>query len=375
MKIGVLGGGQLAQMIARAGLPMGLEFVFLDPASDACAGRYGHLVVADWKAAVDDPVLAACDRITCDFENVPAATLEALGRKVPVRPGPRAFEAAQDRLGEKELLASIGVPLPPHAAVSTRPDLLAAVERIGLPAVLKTRRLGYDGKGQRVLRDVEDLEPAWAALGGHELILEGFVDYQHECAITVVRAASGELRFYPLSWTVHDEGILSLAIAPAPVSSALEQSARSHVQALVEVLDYVGCLTLELFVKDGELLANEFAPRVHNSAHWTIEGSRTSQFENHLRALCDWPLGETGPRGHSLMINWIGSLPRVDRLLSVPGLALHDYGKAARPGRKLGHATLSAESVSELRRSADAVKPLLDPQTASLLSTEMAGLV
>lgn len=374
MKIGILGGGQLARMMAQAGLPLGLEFVFLDPSRHACAGRFGELVVADWSAAVDHPALAACDRITCDFENVPADILEALSRTGVVRPRARAFEAGQDRLSEKELLASIGIPLPPYAAVSARPDLLAAVEAIGLPAVLKTRRLGYDGKGQAVLRDVEDMEPAWRELGGGDLILEGFVEFDHECAITVVRSASGETRFYPLSWTVHDDGILKLARAPAPVPSDLEATARAHARALVEALDYVGCLTLELFVKGGQLLANEFAPRVHNSAHWTIEGSVTSQFENHLRAVCDWPLGETGARGVSLMFNWIGRLPEVERLLAVPGLRWHDYGKAARPGRKVGHATLIAENHSELARSARRLEGLLDAQTAPLLSAEIAAL-
>jgi 5-(carboxyamino)imidazole ribonucleotide synthase len=375
VKIGILGGGQLARMMAQAGLPLGLDFVFLDPSRDACAGRYGELVVADWSDAVDHPALAACDRLTCDFENVPAETLQALARSSIVRPGAPAFEAAQDRLSEKTLLASLGIPLPPYAVVSARPDLLAAVQSIGLPAVLKTRRLGYDGKGQAVLRDVEDLEPAWQELGGRELILEGFVQFDHECAITVVRSASGETRFYPLSWTVHDDGILKLARAPAPVPTDLETAARTHARALVEALDYVGCLTLELFIKDGRLLANEFAPRVHNSAHWTIEGSLTSQFENHLRAVCDWPLGETGVRGEALMLNWIGRLPAVERLLSVPGLCWHDYGKAARPGRKVGHATLIAESRSELGLAGQRLEALLDPQMASLFSAEMAALV
>jgi len=374
VKVGILGGGQLAQMMARDGLPLGLEFVFLDPSAAACAGRYGKLIVADWSAAADDPVLSACDRITCDFENVPADALEALSRSTVVRPAPLAFAAAQDRLNEKELLASIGVPLPPYAAVATRPELLDAVDRIGLPAVLKTRRLGYDGKGQMVLRDVEDLEPAWQALGGRDLILEGFVDFDHECAITVVRSASGETRFYPLSWTVHEGGILKLAIAPAPVPPEIESAAREHALALVEALDYVGCLTLELFLSNGLLLANEFAPRVHNSAHWTIEGSACSQFENHLRALCDWPLGDTTARGRSAMLNWIGQMPGVDQLLSVPGLRWHDYGKSARPGRKLGHATLIATDLPELRRGARRLEPLLDRQTAELLSAEMTAL-
>ena len=374
MKVGILGGGQLARMLAEAGIPLGLEFVFLDPSADACAGRYGDLIVADWSAAVDHPALAACDRLTCDFENVPAGVLEALNRTGVVRPGPQAFAAGQDRLIEKELLASLGIPLPPYAAVSTRPELLAALESIGLPAVLKTRRLGYDGKGQFVLLSPEDMEPAWQQLGGRELIVEGFVEFDHECAITVVRSASGETRFYPLSWTVHDNGILKLARAPAPVDAVVEAAARSYAMALVRHLDYVGCLTLELFVKDQQLLANEFAPRVHNSAHWTIEGSVTSQFENHLRAVCDWPLGETGLRGQALMLNWIGQLPQAERLLSVPGLHWHDYAKSARPGRKVGHATLVTASANDFHRAAQGLEALLDDHMASLLLADMPEL-
>ncbi len=374
MRIGILGGGQLARMMVAAGIELGLDFIVLDPASDACAGQLAPLIIGDWASASEQPELLACDRITCDFENVPAAVLESLAAAVTVRPGPMAFEAAQDRLVEKSLLRQLAIPVPDFAPVSSRPELLAAIERIGLPAVLKTRRLGYDGKGQAVLRSQEDLEPAWQALGEHELILEAWVPYRHECALTAVRCAGGEIRFYPLSWTVHDQGILRLARAPAPVDPALVDEARSHVRLLMDHLDYVGCLTLELFVGEFGLLANEFAPRVHNSAHWTIEGSLTSQFENHLRAVADLPLGDTGMRGQTLMFNWIGAMPAVDKLLSVPGLRWHDYGKQARSGRKVGHATLVARDQDELAERLAQIRPLLDDQTASLLSGEITPL-
>jgi 5-(carboxyamino)imidazole ribonucleotide synthase len=371
MKVGILGGGQLARMMAQAGSPLGLDFVFLDPAADACAAPLGRLLVADWADAPEQAELLACDRLTADFENVPAAVLESLATKAIVRPGPRAFEAGQDRLVEKTLFQSLQIPVPAFAPVSSRPELLDAIDRIGLPAVLKTRRLGYDGKGQFVLRSKEDLEPAWAALGEHELILEAWVPYRHECAVTAVRSASGELAHYPVSWTVHQGGILKLALAPAPVSEALVSEARSLVTRLMEHLDYVGCLTLELFATDDGLLANEFAPRVHNSAHWTIEGSVTSQFENHLRAVCDLPLGSTAMRDQAIMFNWIGQMPPAEALLAVPGLHWHDYGKKPRAGRKVGHATLTAKDQAGLRLALEQLLPRLDPQMASLLTGEI----
>lgn len=287
MKIGILGGGQLARMLAQAGIPLGMEFVFLDPAGDACAGSLGRLLVADWAEAIDQPELLACDRLTCDFENVPAQVLEALSGQTIVRPGPQAFQAGQDRLVEKSLFRSLEIPVPAFAAVSSRTELLDAIDQIGLPAVLKTRRMGYDGKGQFVLRSHEDLEMAWQALGGQALILEAWVRFRHECAMTAVRNTEGQIVHYPVSWTVHQDGILKLALAPAPVDAAEIETGRAMVTRLLEHLDYVGSLTLELFASDDGLLANEFAPRVHNSAHWTIEGSVTSQFENHLRAVCD----------------------------------------------------------------------------------------
>ncbi len=367
MRIGILGGGQLATMMAEAGMPMGLEFTVLDPSADACAGRYAELIEADWSDAPDQSALLDCACLTCDFENVPAHVLEALAASRPVRPGPAAFAAAQDRLLEKQLFQQLGIHVGPFAAVNSRPELLAAIEQIGLPAVLKTRRLGYDGKGQAVLRSIEDLEPAWSSLGGQDLILESWIDFHHECALTAVRSIDGEIRFYPPSWTVHDQGILKLALAPAPIDEALEAEARGMVDRLLTHLGYVGCLTLELFVTADGLLANEFAPRVHNSAHWTIEGAVTSQFENHLRAVLGWPLGDTAMRGQALMLNWIGSMPAVRQMLAVPGLAWHDYVKKPRAGRKVGHATLIARDRVGLNQAIARLEPVLDGHMRGLL--------
>ena len=368
MKVGILGGGQLARMLAEAGIPLGLEFTIVDPKPDACAGALGRLVTAEWVDDTTIEVLSGCDRVTCDFENVPAEVLDVLSGRTTVHPSARALAAGQDRLAEKRMFESLDIPVPPFAAVSSRPELLEALERIGYPAVLKTRRMGYDGKGQAVLRTPEDLEPAWQALGDHELILEGFVPFDFECAITVVRSADGDLRCYPLSRTVHHDGILRLAMAPAPRADDLQARAESLGRALADHLDYVGCLTLELFAVDGHLLANEFAPRVHNSAHWTIEGAQTSQFENHLRAVCGWPLGDTAARGRSLMINWIGEMPARESLLACSGLHWHDYGKQARAGRKVGHATLTEANGQPLDGLMKDLISNLDAQSASLLT-------
>lgn len=367
MRIGIVGAGQLARMMAEAGGPLGLEFLFLDPAADACAGALGQLHVGPWDDPAGLELLGSCDRVTSDFENVPAAVLASLAERVRVSPPPDAFAFAQDRLVEKRLLEQLGIAIAPLAAVSSRPELLAAVDQIGYPCVLKTRRLGYDGKGQVVLRGKEDLEPAWQALGGQELILEGWIDFKHECALTAVRCASGEIRFYPLSRTLHDQGVLRLAASMLAPPAGLQSQAETAVRRLLEHLDYVGCLSLEFFATEHGLVANEYAPRPHNSAHWTIEGAVCSQFENHLRAVCGLPLGSTEPRGHSLMFNWLGTMPSRAAFLAVPGLYWHDYHKAPRAGRKLGHATLNAASAPALLQALDAVRPLLDASTSNLL--------
>lgn len=368
MKIGILGAGQLARMMAQAGLSLGHEFVFLDPQPNACAGQLGQLITAEWDDAAALDQLSVCDRITCDFENVPAAVLQRLADSGhPVRPAANAFAAAQDRLDEKRLFESLGIEVAPFAPVSSRPELLKALDRIGYPAVLKTRRMGYDGKGQYLLRSAEDLEPAWASLGDDPLILEGWIDFDFECAMTVARDVAGDTRFYPLSRTVHSDGMLRLAAAPARLDEALVKRAEACGRKLAEHFDYVGCLTLELFVSGGRLMANEFAPRVHNSAHWTIEGAVCSQFENHIRAVSDLPLGSTQLRQPSLLFNWIGAMPVAGPLLEVPDLHWHDYGKQARPGRKVGHATLLAGSWPELQERAMGLRDKLPEPLPRLL--------
>jgi 5-(carboxyamino)imidazole ribonucleotide synthase len=291
-----------------------------------------------------------------------------LNELVPVYPPPAALEVSQDRFDEKRFFERLGIATPPFATVASRAELDAAVARIGLPAVIKTRRFGYDGKGQMVLRSMADVEHAWEALGAAQLILEGLVPFERELSILAVRAKDGDTRFWPLVENEHRGGILRLSI-PESDAWTPELQARAEVAAksVLVALDYVGVLAIELFLKDGELLANEMAPRVHNSGHWTIEGAETSQFENHVRAILGLPLGSTRMVGRSAMINVIGKLPPKERVLAVPGAHLHAYGKDTTPGRKLGHVTIRAFSREELAQKLAELLPVVDPDaTVSL---------
>ncbi|AEB12423.1 5-(carboxyamino)imidazole ribonucleotide synthase [Marinithermus hydrothermalis] len=350
MRVGILGGGQLGRMLALAGHPLGLECVVLEPNPEAPARPVSVQLVAAYDDAEALAELAArVDVVTYEFENVPVAAARFLAERVAVRPPPAALEVAQDRLAEKTCFQRLGIPTPPFVPVHTRADLEEAVARVGLPAVLKTRRLGYDGKGQRVLREAGDVEAAWAALGGAPLILEGFVPFGREVSILAVRAQDGTCAFYPLVENRHEAGILRLSRAPAPdTPPELQEAAEVYARRVLEALEYVGVLAIEFFQVDGRLVANEMAPRVHNSGHWTIEGAETSQFENHLRAVAGLPLGSTAPRGVSAMLNLIGQVPEPAAVLRVPGAHLHLYGKTPRPGRKLGHVTVCADDTATL---------------------------
>lgn len=352
MKIGILGGGQLGRMLALAGYPLGLTFRFLD-SGDPPVAPLAELI----DGAFDDPaaldrLAAGCGVVTYEFENVPVSAAQHLAAHIPVYPPPDALAAAQDRLSEKTLFRELGIPTPESAPVDSRADLAAAAERIGLPLVIKTRRMGYDGKGQAVARDSAGLDEAWSLLGGVPLIAERLVPFDRELSILAVRSRTGQTAFYPLVQNEHRAGILRLSVAPAPgLDARLQSLAQRHAAAVMERVGYVGVLAIEWFQVGGELLANEMAPRVHNSGHWTIEGANTSQFENHLRAVLGWPLGDTSARGHCAMVNLIGSAPPAEQLLRFPGAHLHLYGKSPRPGRKIGHITLVAPSLPELQAS------------------------
>jgi 5-(carboxyamino)imidazole ribonucleotide synthase len=351
--VGILGGGQLARMLALSGAPLGLRFRILDTVADACAGQFAPLIVGDYR---DETALAEfasqVDVATFDFENVPAESAQWLSARIPVFPNPRALGIAQDRLAEKTLFRELGIPVPDFADVADRAALDAAVAAIGTPCILKTRRLGYDGKGQFRIKSPADVDAAWDALGEQAsrvgLILEAFVPFERELSVVAVRGRDGEFRAWPLTENWHVDGVLSASLAPARVDAGMAGRAFAHARALAEALDYVGVFALELFCRDGVLLANELAPRVHNSGHWTIEGSETSQFQNHLRAVLGLPLGDTRMVGHACMLNWIGTMPDAKGVLREPGGHWHDYGKEPRAGRKVGHATLRAETPDEL---------------------------
>ncbi len=367
--VGILGGGQLARMLALAGAPLGARFRVLDSAADACAGEVAPLLHADFTDTVALARFAEqVDVATFDFENVPAASAEWLAQRLPVFPAPAALAVTQDRLAEKHVFEALGIGTPAFAAVGSRTELDHAVAAIGLPAILKTRRLGYDGKGQVRLHTRDDLDPAWQQLGRAPLILEAFVPFQCEVSVVAVRGRDGEFRTWPLTRNWHSDGILSASLAPWSVGE-LDAQACDHARAIAEHLDYVGVFALELFVYEGALLANEMAPRVHNSGHWTIEGSVCSQFENHVRAVLGLPLGSTAARGPAAMLNWVGTLPDRAAALSAEDVHWHDYGKSPRVGRKLGHATLCAESPGLLADRIEALGQSLgrEQQCAPLL--------
>ncbi len=359
--IGILGGGQLGRMLALAGYPLGLRFVFLDPSPDSPAGHLGELRVAayaDPDALAD--LAARCAVVTYEFESVPVEPARRLAERVPVYPPPGALEVAQDRLHEKSFFERLAIPTARFAPVSTREELALAVATLGLPSILKTRRFGYDGKGQATLRTPEDIDAAWAAVGGAPSILERFVDFQRELSLLTVRGKDGSVASYSLVENHHERGILRTSIAPAPgVSPELQAKAADYAERVTRALDYVGVLAIELFEANGELVANEMAPRVHNSGHWTIEGAEVSQFENHLRAVIGLPLGSTACIGVSAMLNVLGTLPDPGPILAVEGAHLHLYGKEPAPGRKLGHVTVRAETREVLATRVAAVRALL----------------
>ncbi len=369
MKIAVLGGGQLAMMLAGAGKPLGDSFTFLDPNPESCAASSGELLVAEYTdlavlhSLAENSVVA-----TFEFENVAVDAVINLQQQLPVHPPVKALSVCQDRLPEKLLLQQLGIPLAEFMEVNTRADLLEAVANIGYPAVLKTRRLGYDGKGQAALRGAEDMERAWHKLGDYELVLEAFVPFDAECSIIAARDQNGCVVCWPLSRNIHLQGVLAVSMAPW-FADELQQQAEDLVNRLLEHFDYVGVITLELFLKDGQLLANEIAPRVHNSGHLSIEGSSCSQFENHIRAISGREVKTPVAKGFSLMLNWLGSIPEHGELVNVDGVYLHNYGKQPRAGRKLGHTTLCAADREGLLQLLDLFRNLEHPSISAAMAS------
>ena len=346
--IGILGSGQLGRMLAMAALKLGLRCHIYAPESDAPA--YDAASERTVAAFDDEATLArfadAVDVVTYEFENVPIGCVEFLEKRKPVRPGARALAATQDRLVEKTFLRDLGLATAPFCAVPDAAALAPALAKIGRPAVLKTLRLGYDGKGQAMIREGSELSALHRGLGGGPMILEGFVAFDCEASVVVARSLEGAMVAYDLCENEHDRHILARTHVPARVAPGVEAAAKALAAKAIEALDYVGVLAVELFVArdasgGARLLVNELAPRVHNSGHWTIEGAQTSQFEQHIRAIAGWPLGSPARRGRIEMSNLIGDEADEWRdLLAQPDVSLHLYGKLeTRPGRKMGHVT------------------------------------
>jgi 5-(carboxyamino)imidazole ribonucleotide synthase len=357
--IAILGGGQLGQMLGQAGAALGLRFRFLDPADAPPAATVGPCI----RAALDDPgavdaLIADADVVTYEWEGVPADAVARIGDRL--RPNVTALGVSQDRLVEKRRFAALDIATAPFVAVDTLDDLHAALATLGTPAILKTRTGGYDGKGQVVMTEPDDAATAWQAIAGAPAILEGFVTFARELSIIAARDHNGAIACFPLVENAHDRGILRTSIAPAPdVTDAQRHEAESFATRLLDNLGYVGVLTLELFDTPAGLVANEFAPRVHNSGHWTIEGAATSQFEQHLRAIANLPLGDPAAVGVSAMCNCIGALPDPSAIAAIPDAHLHTYGKSLRTGRKVGHVTITAPDRAALAERLAAVQAVL----------------
>lgn len=360
MRVGVVGGGQLGRMLGLAGLPLGCSFTFLDPSHAAGAAAVGRLVVADYDDEVGLSELAStCEVVTYEFENVPAEAARRLEGAVPVFPPPRALELTQDRMTEKELFDRCGLAVAPYRPATGHKQLVEAFEAIGFPAIVKTRREGYDGKGQVVVRSQPGIEGIDDAMRERDLLVERMVDLRRELSIIAVRGRDGDVTTYPLIENLHHEGILRVSRAPAPGTDDIRDLAEKAIRSVMDELDYVGVLTMELFeTQDGELLGNEMAPRVHNSGHWTIEGAETSQFENHIRAVTGRPLGSSASCGYSAMANLIGEVPDPSDVLAIPGAHLHLYDKEPRAGRKVGHITVRRDTPAEAEAGLQALRGL-----------------
>jgi 5-(carboxyamino)imidazole ribonucleotide synthase len=361
VKVGVLGAGQLGQMLWQAGRNLGFEFRFLSPDDRAPAGRHAEIIVADYS---NEAALAhfaeGIDVATYEFESIPADAVRFVAERVPVYPPLVAIETAQDRALEKQCFEKLKIPTAPFVVVAAMNEARQALEKTGTPAVLKTRVLGYDGKGQAVIKTRNEIANAWVAIKGAPSIVESWVNFSRELSIIGVRGRNGETAFYPLIENYHSEGILRFSIAPAPaVTQELQSLAEEYSKRLMDSLGYVGVLALELFQTENGLVANEMAPRVHNTGHWTIEGADTSQFENHLRAIAGMPLGSTEMGGAAGMVNVIGREPDVAKLHSVENVHIHMYGKVPRPKRKLGHITVTADDLAGVRNSVSQLRAVM----------------
>ena len=347
--IGILGGGQLAQMLALDGYPLGFRFVFFDPIADACAGLVGELMVADYNNEMAlEEFSKKCDFVTYDFENVPVSAAEFVAKRSTIFPDPKVLAIAQDRLKEKLLFKSLDIPIANFHTVDSYSELVFAAKSSENNGFLKTRTLGYDGKGQHRITPKTDLKSLWNKIEGGSFVLEHAIKFDREISVIVVRNLVGDTRFYDLCENKHKQGILTTTLVPAKESEA-SKNAYKYAQKIADTLNYVGVLVIEMFETSDGLFINEMAPRVHNSGHWSIEGAVTSQFENHLRAGMGLKIGSTAmSQGFSAMINWIGEIPDIALNTKEKGLYWHIYGKQNRKGRKVGHATVVANNAQDL---------------------------
>ena len=360
MKVGILGGGQLGRMLTLAGYPLGIQCVCYEQASTPSAGFTGKVELGRFDDVKHlESWVKAHDVITYEWENFSPDLVGHLAEVRPLHPSVRALAAAQDRWHEKVLFDELDIPVAAFRFASDERELRQAIDELDMPVVVKTKFGGYDGKGQAVVRNEEDVLAAVQLVSDIPVIVEKLIDFQSEVSAIGVRGHNGDVVTYPLTHNIHRDGILRRSTAPAVVPAEFETAARMHLEAVMKRLDYVGVLALEFFVTPSGLMANEMAPRVHNSGHWTMNGAATSQFENHLRAVCGLPLGSTEVLSPVAMVNCIGAIPSAEHVLAIPGTHLHTYDKSPQPGRKVGHINVTAPTNDELMRRVDAVERLL----------------
>ena len=363
--LGMLGGGQLGRMFTIAARTMGYEVVVLDPDKASPAGKLAseHLCADYADQAALDSFAKSCDAVTTEFENVPASTLDALAKACPVRPGAQAVAITQDRIHEKNFLKDNGFPTAPFSVIHSLDDLKSGIEQIGMPAILKVSRFGYDGKGQFGIKATSDADKGWETLNGEACVLEQRMPLDIEVSVVLARGLEGEVTTYPVAENIHEEGILDVSVVPARIDKELEIKVTKMATKIANALDYVGVMAVEFFISNGELLVNEIAPRPHNSGHYTLDACVTDQFEQQVRAVCGLPLGDTRLLSPVVMINMLGDIwhggnaPKWQKLLDHPNVKLHLYGKhEARPGRKMGHFNVLASDIDDALSLANDLK-------------------
>lgn len=361
MKIGVLGAGQLGRMLALSAYPLGHQMRFLALSEEDPSSLLGKTFIHNNNPEMVSNFADSSDIVTYESENTDVTIVNEISKNTKVYPSDKSLYISQHRGREKALLDTLKIPCAPYQMVNSLDDLKSAIKNIGIPSILKTATDGYDGKGQFLIKSEAQIDEAWEKMSGFDAILEGFINFKRELSLIAVRGIDGSLEYYPLVENSHHEGILRQTLAPAQnISVSLQNKAEEYMSSLLKEIKHIGVLTIELFESDDGLLVNEIAPRVHNSGHWTIEGAQTSQFENHIRAITESPLGQTTMTSKfSAMINIIGVHGPIQKVLKTKNAHLHLYNKAERTGRKLGHITLTSNSIDELNKTIDSLKEYL----------------